>query len=291
MRRAVEGVLGDVPAETHATLAGGATEQEVRRRLASGLIDGGRALVTVRRIAELPESREAAAFTDVDADGRPDVSARARQAKLRAELESIAGVDRLAYEARWLGSDISSTHIDSLCKDVRERLAAIIRSELGPPTEVAGHAREDRLHAAFAAARARDFRGRAEALFQLRTWLDGPGGRPMVVHGPSGSGKTTLIAHILAASTSRRNYEILARFIGATASSSNPRLLLEDLCLRLAELNGESGYSVPERLEDLVPEFGRLLLAWPADRAPVSGDRRSQPAGGGSRVGLGVARG
>ena len=88
----------------------------------------------------------------------------------------------------------------------------------------------------------------------------------MVIHGPSGSGKTTLIAHVLTSSISQQAQEIVARFVGATASSSNPRLLLRDLCLLLAELEAESGYSVPERLGDLVTDFRRLLVAWPTDR-------------------------
>src|SRR6266498_1684626 len=146
LRRALESVLGDVTPEVHATLVGGATEQEVRRRLALGPIDGGRAVIAIRQIRDLPDSPEATAFADLDAGGRPDGSARSRHRKLQTELESVAGVDRLAYEARWLGSDISSTHIESLCNDVHDRLSVAIRSELSPPTGAGPHAREDGLH-------------------------------------------------------------------------------------------------------------------------------------------------
>ena len=279
LRQALERMPGDVAPGMDVTLVGGATEQEVRRRLALGPIDHGRAVIAIRRISGLPDGREASAFADLDAAGRPDRSARARHRSLRAELESLAGVDLLSYDARWLRGDTSATHIESLCRDVYERLSRAIRSELDLQVPAPAVRREDGLHESFAATRSRDFNGRKEALVQVRAWLAGPGGRPLVVHGPSGSGKTTFVAHVLTGMGSQHADEVIARFVGATALSSNPRSLLRDLCLRLADLEGESGYSVPEGLGDLVTDFGRLLRAWPTDRSLLLLDALDQLEG------------
>ena len=95
-------------------------------------------------------------------------------------------------------ADYLRRFLDKLCERLQESLD---QAEAKLAVELAPLADECRLHLWFATVRAVKYAATPSseaALRQVRDYLAGPGGRPLVVYGPSGSGKTYVMAKAVA---------------------------------------------------------------------------------------------
>lgn len=222
-----------------------------------------------RRIAGLPEDYRAAAYRDIDADGRVDADAAVKLSTLKEALRRVLVRNCFDYDARWLGVDASTDHIQQFCADVYASLSAVIRGELARLEEVSDLQREIAAHASFARDRARDFIGRGEILGAIETYLRGADRHPLAVIGASGSGKSAVMARAaLLARAMVGNATVISRFIGATPASSDVRALLESLSREIAAAYGDAS-AVPTDYKELAQEWPRRLALASAGRPLV----------------------
>jgi NACHT domain- and WD repeat-containing protein len=149
--------------------------------------------------------------------------------------------------------------LETLCMHVSECLTEVIKAETAGFQSETALARERAAHDAFARERTGRFVGRAAVLGAVREYLEGNGGRVLVVHGPSGSGKSAIIAR---ASEVR---EAIRRFIGAAPEASNGLTLLRSLCEEIGERYGQAG-PLPATFNELVVLFQDRLRLATADR-------------------------
>jgi WD40 repeat protein len=239
-----------------ARLAGGATEQETRRRLDLGPIDDGRAVVVIRQIEALLAGPSAADWRDVDPDGHLDDASAARLRSLRGDLRARAGQAVLSYTTGWQAGEPDQAYLRQLCADVHDRLAQAIDRELDDRDSRPAAAREEQSHHAFARDLAAKLSGRGPELDRIMRWANGPGGRALVVYGLSGSGKSSLLA--AATQDPRFPHRSVVRFVGATHRSAAPQALTASL---LAELRPDD--KVPEAPDAVAENLAGLLEKWP----------------------------
>ncbi|MGD1994997.1 MAG: AAA family ATPase, partial [Anaerolineae bacterium] len=153
-------------------------------------------------------------------------------------------------------------------------------------------------HEAFGEERARFFTGRAGHLERIAGDIEGRSSHPLVVWGQSGSGKSALLAkaaqqaeeeqlpgpaagrasvigwarRLLRPSEAqgpeeaRPQPEVIYRFIGATPTSSNGRMLLEGLCRQISRRYGADEDEIPLEYSDLVRAFPQRLALATAER-------------------------
>ncbi len=119
---AIAAVTADVGLDQflEARLAGGATEQEVRRRLDLAPVDDGRAVFVIRQMEGLPAGQLAADWRDVGADGHLDDASVARLRSLRDDVRARAGEAVLSYAARWRVGEPDRAYVRQLCADVHD---------------------------------------------------------------------------------------------------------------------------------------------------------------------------
>ena len=250
--------------ERQVKYAASATEQEI---VAGAMrVDGAdkHVFCFFRRIEGLPDDGSAAAFVDLDEDGRVDHDARARLDDLKSRLKSRLPDNVVdSYVAAWDGARPTTSHLDALCADVLKRLSAVIREEIRQLQDSDPVEQEAADHAAFARDRARIFYGRDESLRAVDRYIGGAEGQPLAVFGASGSGKSALMA-VAAGRTRERLDEavVVSRFIGATAGSTDGRTLIEGLCREISRRFGSDESSVPSEYKDLVEDLPkRMALA------------------------------
>jgi hypothetical protein len=151
---------------------------------------------------------------------------------LKQKLRDPLGEGRLTtYRARWDGNGASADHLPQLCVDGLRSLGRLTRAQITqhralPPVE------EERLrHQEFSQRRARDFTGQAAPLGEIPGCLltTSEPATPLVIHGVSGSGKSCLLAKAFQQKKQEegtvRKGHVIARFIGATANSTDPGAL------------------------------------------------------------------
>ncbi|QOY53238.1 ankyrin repeat domain-containing protein [Candidatus Sulfurimonas baltica] len=102
------------------------------------------------------------------------------------------------------------------------------------------------------------FFGREEELIQVQNYINNTCTQPFIVHGISGIGKSSFIAKAIDEVEEALTHTIVYRFIGATASSSNIRTLLELLITDLAE---QDRLELPEKFEEDDDEFNVQIKA------------------------------
>lgn len=241
---------------TEARLVGGATEQEVRRRLDLAPVDDDRTVLVIRLIDGLPTGRRAADWRDVDADGKLDDASAIRLRSLRDDLQGMAGTTVLTCATRWQGAEPDKAYIGEFCAEVHDRLAQAIDSELDNRDVMPASAREEQNHRAFGQDLAAKLSGREEELDRILEWVNAPGGGVLVVHGPSGVGKTSLLA--AATQDSRFPMRSVIRFLGATGGSTAPEALAASL---LSALRPDG--RVPATPGAVAEALARLLSTWP----------------------------
>ena len=260
-----------------------ATEQEIQAGLFAAPGAAEHVLCFQRDATGLPAGRPAAAFVDLRPDGTRDDDARRRLGELKARLAAALGPRLHRYRARWTGDGLSGDHLAQLCDDAYRGLSELILAEL----ESVEANDEERAAREFAAERTRFFVGRAEPLAAIQGYLDhaptataapahtdrtpeapvADPASPLAVWGRSGTGKSALLARAaLLNEQAHPAAEVVMRFIGATAASSDIRFLLDDLGRTVARR-----YRAPEPppnhgFEELVQAFSARLELATAER-------------------------
>ncbi len=252
-----------------------ATEQEIHAGLFAVSGAAEHVLCFQRDATGLPADRYASAFVDLEPGGTPDDDAARRLGELKARLGAALGPRLYRYDARWTGAGLSGDHLARLCDDAYRGLSELILAEL----ELGQANDEERAAHAFAAERTRFFVGRAAPLAAIQSYLGEPPvvrpdasgaerpAAPLAVWGRSGTGKSALLARAaLLNEQAQPAAEVVMRFIGATAGSSDIRFLLDDLGRTVARR-----YAAPEpppshRFEELVQAFAARLDLATAER-------------------------
>lgn len=198
----------------------------------------------------------------------------------QAPLEAMRGTLRSElpckeYSVSWdpRAGRVTTAHLPLLAADVRAALTASILEEIRhpspPPTEagtpprIATHAAldgEGRAHRAFGDGRCRNFVGREDVLATIAAHLRADSAQPLVVVGGGGTGKSAVLAEaVCRAQLGRSEVDVVYRFIGATAASSDTRSLLRGLCDELTRRGGGGGALVPTAYQELVADFRARL--------------------------------
>ncbi|MGD8238788.1 MAG: DUF4062 domain-containing protein [Armatimonadota bacterium] len=244
-----------------------ATEREIVHG-ALGVADAGEHVFGFfRRIEGLPDDERAWAYVDLDETGTVDDEAQRRLRQLKARLADHLPGNIHRYAARWSGQGITSEHLKALCEDVYEALSSVILAELARQREEDALERENAAHESFGEERRRLFTGRGDALRAIGDYLQGAAPQPLAIVGDAGSGKSALLAQAAAqARAAHPDAEVLVRFIGATPSSTDGRLLLTDLCRQVDRLYGSDETTLPDDYLGLCEAFLRRLGLSTADR-------------------------
>ncbi len=88
--------------------------------------------------------------------------------------------------------------LKALCERVYANLKTVIDEELASFKQRPGLEREQEAHREFGKERCAHFKGRADILSRIQTYLDSPGDtKPLVIHGTSGCGKTAVMAQAI----------------------------------------------------------------------------------------------
>lgn len=260
-----------LPPERAASYLLSATEQEIELG-ALRSEDPDQVVCFLRHLAGVPRTDDGAVAPDA-VDHYDDDQAPLED--LRARVRTALGPDRIIEElVPWGAHERDhAAYLDRFATQVLAMLRARIAEELAHPRhpdESDGDPhldREGRDHRAFARERARFFVGRAAELAALRAHRDGTDPRPLVVHGDGGAGKSALLAAFAAGAVAERPTGIVvARHVGATPSSSDPRALLAGITRELARRTGDAEAAVPATLGELVADLRQRLARATADR-------------------------
>jgi NACHT domain- and WD repeat-containing protein len=250
-----------VPPQERIKYEASATELEIVKGMLEPADAPEHVFCFIRAIRGLPADGSAPAYVDTDEHGEVDREARDALKRLKDEIRArLPAQHVLEYEAQWRDGAVSLDHLPDLCADVLRSLAATIEGELSRLERRDTVDAEASAHVAFGAARMRTFVGRERARDRLAAYgARGEGRSPLIIVGASGSGKTALAARAAAdAAEARPEGHIVARFIGATARSSDGRILLQDLCREIARAYGTEETSAAA-YQDLVTELPRQL--------------------------------
>ena len=144
-------------------------------------------------------------------------------------------LDGLEDELRgWLGPSVSSYSatppLEPFCQAVEDSLKQRIDAALDQGRGASHLAAEIAAHTQFARERVAGFHGRREGRRRIRGYLTNNSDRPFVIAGTAGCGKSAMMAQCAAdARAALPGAVIVQRFVGATASSSDLRSLLDGL--------------------------------------------------------------
>ena len=164
-------------------------------------------------------------FLDLGPDGAVDAGARRRLEALKSGLEArLAPALVRRYVARWEPAGPSEDHLPRFCDDVYAALERLIAGQMDaygmdPDDE------ERAAHAEVAVERSRAFVGRDEVMQAIQAWRSSPGpALPLVLRGGAGCGKSAVLAKAALAAAGDRSdgTQVIVRFIGATARSTDP---------------------------------------------------------------------
>jgi WD40 repeat protein len=218
-----------------------ATEQEIHEGIFNNPNANDETIVFVRNIENLP--------TDSNIYYEDDDYAQAQIANLRDKLT--------AYNPHYLtanfdGKQLDEAYIEAFGQQVYEAIKAKIDAELSSQEDLTALQIEQRQQEAFLRNRSQHFTGRDDVLQKIEHYINGDSNQPYIVHGQSGIGKTSIIAQAV-----KQHPDVIYRFIGATANSSNIFQLLTSIC---AEINTRTGQEadIPydyDDLVDVIPQF------------------------------------
>lgn len=274
--------LGEVPSIVR--FQASATEQEIWHGALQASDSSRHVFAFVRKLQNLKEAvlqarsdqvRKLKDFVDLTPEGQFDLVAQNAHEALRTTLRERLGNNyceitttaRLVPPSEQNELDVSTDHVDALCKEVRTKLEQVIDREIDdyqqgarpviaqqadsassrPSTRVSV-TRELELeiqeHVRFGRERAPQggFVGRSPEIRKLQDYLAGDDRQPLVVYGPSGTGKTALLAHVALPVVTLPGESIpsgtpvtLLRFLGTTPATSAVRPLLTSLCRQLRD--------------------------------------------------------
>lgn len=208
-------------------------------------------------------------FVDLLPGGQPDKECADALDSLKAQLVDRLGADNCqTVHAGWSSEGLKVDHLGELCKVIEDRLRSVIEQEIERRSLVDQATQERSLHLEFAAERSRNFVGHAQTLATIQERLKPYLAPPMLIHGPSGSGKSALmgrLSHLLSAECPEAL--VVTRFVGATATASDGRGLLDGICGEIAQSLNRTHVFGTRSYNDLVQDFAELA----ADQAEAGG--------------------
>ena len=206
--------------------------------------------------------------------GRDDTAVKLLS-DLKATLKTELGNHHFKpYDATWVGFDendekkppITTDHIEQLCEDVYESLAAIILEECERLESVD----EEKAIRDFAEDRSRHFVGRTDTLAEIESYLRDGAEQPLVLWGESGTGKSAVMARVmLTLDKVQPSAEVVCRFIGATSGSADVRSLLDNVSRKIDRTYDVQIEEPGTSFEDLVKHFPTRLAAATPDKPLV----------------------
>lgn len=293
--RAIERL--DLPDEALVKYGASATEQEIIRGALAVPDAAEHVFVFARELAGLPGSVAAApahdaarAYRNYQNNGLPDSQADVALDELKGRLRAALGENYMSYNAAWQaagagaggdgGPGPSVNHIGVLsaspdapvperepgdvegtfCRDVYDRLAGVIRTQLQSLGALTAEELEAAAVAEFVREHTRFFTGRVAPLERIRTYLMETGRQALVIWGGSGSGKSTVLARAVQEARSDGRHgdvNVIAKFIGF-AGSSDGRDVLDDISGKIETLYG-AGAGGGRSYEELVNKFPETL--------------------------------
>jgi hypothetical protein len=247
----------------------------VLEQLASaGIIaDGRRARVFERRFVDLKDKDESPVIGMYSDRGQDPEAEWLLEDLRRVVAAAVPAGNRINYELRFLdGINLQDAEhakylrqlLDDLCT---AGLKAIDEARASPTlrTEKDHLVEESAFHLTFAAERARRFSPTGPsgaALERVTEYLNGRGGKAMVVYGPSGAGKTYVGAKAVGGS----KIAMVVRFLGTSRDSAAVAPMLFSVCKQLQVISmGRGGFiadgsSSADRLGPVPPDFDALCV-------------------------------
>lgn len=241
-----------------------ATEQEIVNGALNVENAGEHVFCYFRDIENLPVDEASKDFVDLQNENgnwQVDQEAQSLLENLKESLcHSLGDNVRDQYSANWAGDRSTTDHIQQLCDDVYEDLQTVIKAEINQMEEVDPLEREVAVHQEFGQDRAKFFTGRAIELDEIQAYLDNNEKNPLLVYGESGTGKSALLGKAVEnCEENNPDSVLIQRFVGASAGSSSPATLLQDLCREICREYGVDDSDVATDYWDLTKEFHRRL--------------------------------
>ena len=223
-------------------------------------------------------------FVDMKSDvPGPDEEAQhlLKELKERRIVEKFSTHNLIKVDIEWdiSGASISLDHItnlanmgdaqvskhkeylDNVCADVFNKVSAMIQDsgtkQSGTYDEMTTEVLQ---HFHFAKLRCEVFEGRGDTIKKVFDYFDNDSKLPFVVYGKSGCGKTSIMAKVLddihswSKDRIEAEYQIIVRFLGTTAFTSNLHQLLFSVCHQLCHIYEQKWHDV-EKFSDLVRRF------------------------------------
>ncbi|MCB2214420.1 tetratricopeptide repeat protein [bacterium] len=235
-----------------------ATEQEIYKGLFTVPDPQEHIFCFARDIRNLPQVDEAKEFLDLK-DGAADPQALENARDLKRKLAALLGDNFYRYTVDWLNQGPDLSHLNQFCDDVVDCLSKVMLKEIDSLAQVDVLDQEIAAQFQFATESAAHFMGWEAPLGEVQRYLDSGSNQPLIICAPSGMGKSTLMAKLFVDVVNAIKGGTIARFIGATPDSSNPRALLRGICRQLVRTMGGDDSKVATRYDKLVRELPRYL--------------------------------
>jgi WD40 repeat protein len=277
--------LGWIDAAAHEKYFLSLTDQEIIHGLPGYRTDGGRessqstdgppAVAFIREIGTAPGEVPTAIRHYFEQAPRLDA--------LKDAIRRILPEDHvvIARAAADQNGRFSATYLADFASRIRSKLQSAIDQyvarvesiERAPDFALIS---ERAAHRAFCEHKLEIFVGRERELAIIARYITGAGERPLILHGRSGLGKSALMARVIAKAEVAAGAPVVARFIGASAASSNLRALLVSV---IEDLAAHGLVAMPDEFEQDVIKFNariEKLLSSVASRAIVFLDALDQ---------------
>jgi WD40 repeat protein len=221
----------------------------------------------INKTDEIPFDNDSRDYLDFKEDGTQDESSNRRIGLLKEKIsDKLTPTNVFNYKANWEDTKTTINHLNDLCHDVYNSLETILLEQIKEFEEKDALDQEIEAHKEFGKDRSRLFIGREENRNRIKSYLDDPNSKPMIVYGDSGSGKSALMAKAVE-DLNPNFYQkeelyddgVIVRFIGATPESSDIRSLVESLCQEITKTYDADASSIPSEYNELINDFKERL--------------------------------
>jgi hypothetical protein len=241
--------LGRIDAAAHEKYFTSLTEREIRLALAGNKTGAATTIAFIRNRAGHPSS----------SDNAPRVTA------LKNTVSAELGEDLIVRKTATLKEkgESDDAYLAEFAEALKAKLEAAIDRHIAymegleQSVDFALNTERD-THRAFAAQKLKVFVGRDNNLAAIKHYLDGNSKQPLVLHGRSGLGKSALMARAVKAAEEKATAPVVARFVGASAASSNLRSLL---LLIMNDLAALGLVTEPDEFEQDINKFNNQIEA------------------------------
>ena len=250
--------LGRINALAHEKYVKSLTEREIRLALVGDQTvaadaGGPAAIAFIREITN-----------EVTTNSR-FIESEPRVAVLKHALKGALSAENILANKVELGQDgeLDGSHLEAFASEIETKLKAAIDRHIAHVEALERFPdfalqAERAIHRAFAAQKLKVFFGRNNNLAAIERYLDDGSEQLLVLYGRSGLGKSALMARAVKAAEEKAKAPVIARFVGASAASSNLRSLLLSLVDDLAALGL---VTKPDEFEQGINKFNGQIEA------------------------------